>query len=292
MPNFRRKKKKSESAGEGSRSAGEGSRSYRRIRGLLTGESRRERKAKRAAERAAAAALGKPAPPVPEGDDEDETVYGVNVENNSVVQTPDRSASAKRGLLTPARHQDDDDEITFETAALQVILLLMDPGTRRFELLQLEFDSNHAIVKDVLAEVPLSVTEEVLRKQNYSGVCDRTGQELYVSTRLSEACGPADILIAIPENVPAMECARLAKPILQDKNVVEMVILKCHCQIYSAILNFTATHLFLCLVSFAHPVLTRPVLKILMQRQRLPNLAESRLHRLLGQAMTCKSALL
>jgi hypothetical protein len=215
------------------------------------------------------------------------------VENNSVVQTPDRSATAKRGLLTPARNQDDDDEITFETAALQVILLLMDPGTRRFELLQLEFDSNHAIVKDVLTEVPLSVTEEVLRKQNYSGVCDRTGQELYVSTRLSEACGPADILIAIPENVPAMECARLAKPILQDKNVVEMVILKLHCQIYSAPKTFHVdSSVSFRLGSSAHPVLTRLALKISTQRQRPPNLAESRLHRLLGQARTCKSALL
>jgi hypothetical protein len=196
---------------------------YRRIKGLLTGESRRERKAKQAAERAAAVAAGKAAPA--DDEDADSTVYGVNVENAS-VQTPSSHSTKKKGLLTPNRsnEHDDDDELTFDDGnALQVILLLMNPNTRRFELLQLEFDSNKAVVKDVLIQIPHSVSDEALRKQSYTGVCDRTGQELYYSTRLAEVCHASDILIAIPENVEARECARLAKPILQDENVIEMV---------------------------------------------------------------------
>lgn len=188
----------------------------RRLRGLLTGESRKERRAKRAAERKSAIEAGRKPDTTPHPEDEDETVYGVNVENQSVAEpTP-----INQPLLAP---KNDDDESTLGMGALQVILLLMDPQTRRFELLQLEFDSQNAVVRDVLAQVPHSVTEEALRKQKYSGVCDRSGQELYYSTCLGDVCSGSDILIALPENIDAKECARLAKPILSDDNVIEML---------------------------------------------------------------------
>jgi hypothetical protein len=205
-------------------------RKFRRIHGLLTGESRRERRAKKEASRAAAIAAGK-TPPVTqnaaEEDDEAETIYGVNVDNLSVgagvptrlLAEPDEDMDAEGD--EPSFMTDDDNSLS--QRSLQVILLLMDPKTRRFELLQLEFDSDKAVVRDVLSQVPHSVTEEALRKQNYIGVCDRTGQELYYSTRLCDVCSGSDILIALPDSVDARECARLAKPILQDRNVIEMV---------------------------------------------------------------------
>ena len=49
---------------------------------------------------------------------------------------------------------------------LQLVLLLMDPKTRRFELLQLEFDSDKARVSDILAQIPISVTEPLLENKN------------------------------------------------------------------------------------------------------------------------------
>lgn len=194
----------------------------KRIRGFLTGESRRERRAKKEAARQAAIAAGK-TPVATEPDDEDETIYGVDVDNTSLAE------KAKKAL--PALGSDGGALETMRSVshALQVILLLMDPKTRRFELLQLEFDSNKAVVRDVLSQVPHSVTEEALRQQNYTGVCDRTGQELYNSTRLADVCSGSDILIALPSSVDARECARLAKPILQDRNVIEMVRVTSFC---------------------------------------------------------------
>lgn len=228
---LRRGAKKGESAvATNAETAAKKPKKFRRIHGLLTGESRRERRAKKEAARAAALAAGE-APPVTkdaaEEEDDVETVYGVNVDNTSVA-----AAVPKQLLLGPDDDMDaEDDEPSFMTdddnslsqRALQVILLLMDPKTRRFELLQLEFDSNKAVVRDVLSQVPHSVTEESLRDQNYIGVCDRTGQELYYSTRLCDVCSGSDILIALPDSVDARECARLARPILHDKNVIEMV---------------------------------------------------------------------
>ena len=53
----------------------------------------------------------------------------------------------------------------------------MDPQTRRFELLQLEFDTNKASVADILQQIPISATEESLRTQTFDCVCDTDGKE-------------------------------------------------------------------------------------------------------------------
>jgi hypothetical protein len=107
--------------------------------------------------------------------------------------------------------------------SLEVILLLMDPSTRRFELLQLEFDSDKARVSDILAQIPLSVTEEAIRKQEYNGVCDKNAKAQAEGTRLNEFCHGMDVLVAIPKGISVEECSRLSRPILSDEKVLKMV---------------------------------------------------------------------
>jgi len=178
--------------------------SFKRIRGLLSGKSRRERKAQQNKANNAASA---PSTPTTAGD-EQSTVYNVDVEDRSVVTAPstaEPSYAEKKAYM------------------LKVVLLLMDPETRRFELLQLEFDSLKALVSDVLAQIPVSVTEEPLRKQTYTGICGRDGKEMSPEKLLSSFCKGNDVLVAIPSSMPAKECARLARPILGDEKVVSMV---------------------------------------------------------------------
>jgi len=196
----------------------------RRLSGLITGESRRERKARKAAEREAA---GKP-PVAP--DDEEESVYGVDIDDMSHASEAIVAAASSSPTSNLLGGQDDDHadrELTFlspkVTPALQVILLLMDPNTRRFELLQLEFDSNKALVSDVIAQIPLSVTEEELRQQVYDGVCDRAGVEMIKTMRLSEFCKTNEVVLAIPNGMSGRDCAKLARPILADVGVISMV---------------------------------------------------------------------
>lgn len=106
---------------------------------------------------------------------------------------------------------------------LKVVLLLMDPNSRRFELLQLEFDSLKALVSDVLAQIPISVTEEAMRKQSYKSICGHNGLEMPTSKLLAEYCKGSEVLLAVPTTLPAIDCARLARPILNDSKVVAMV---------------------------------------------------------------------
>jgi hypothetical protein len=200
----------------------------KRLSGFITGESRREKKARKAAERAAA---GKP----PNPDGEEESVYGIDVDDMSMTSEIPGASTAPAGsppknLLGPKSPKTDDladRELTFLSPkvapALQVILLLMDPKTRRFELLQLEFDSNKALVSDVIAQIPMSVTEEQLRLQQYDGVCDRGGMEMIKTMRLSEFCKTNEVVLAIPSGMSASDCARLARPILADDGVISML---------------------------------------------------------------------
>ena len=56
-----------------------------------------------------------------------------------------------------------------------IVLLLMTPITRRFEPLQLEFDTKKAIVADIIQQIPISTTEESLRTQTFDCVCEADG---------------------------------------------------------------------------------------------------------------------
>jgi hypothetical protein len=106
---------------------------------------------------------------------------------------------------------------------LKVVLLLMDPQTHRFEIIKYEFDSLKALVSDVLAQIPVSVTEDALRKQAYSGVCGHAGEEMTSDEFLATFCHGNDVLVAIPTGLSANVCASLAKPILGDVKVRAMV---------------------------------------------------------------------
>lgn len=111
---------------------------------------------------------------------------------------------------------------TFES--LQLVLLLMDPTSRRFELLQLEFDSERARVADIIAQIPISVTEADIREQSYKHVLDENATLRDQSTRLMEFCQTGKhVLVAVPEGTPVKDCVRLARPILSDPQVVKMV---------------------------------------------------------------------
>jgi hypothetical protein len=221
-------------------------RSFKRIRGFLSGESRRERRARKAAAAASASRsrLNSDGSSI-QGYDDD-TIYDVDVEDRSVssqsrgleynslpLKTKAQAqAQAQANMLGPSKREEaamEDHEAFFKSDhfkkpyLLKVVLLLMDPQTRRFELLQLEFDSLKALVSDVLAQIPVSVTEDALRKQSYSGVCGHAGQEMTSDKLLATFCHGNDVLVAIPTGLSANECARLAKPILGDVKVGAMV---------------------------------------------------------------------
>ena len=128
------------------------------------------------------------------------------------VHKSNESSPAKTVLDTDLDH-----------TSLQLVLLLLDPVSRRFELLQLEFDSLRARVVDVIAQVPISVTDDAIRNQKYEGVISDNSELMDPSIRLSDFCKEKQVLVALPTGISIKDCIRLARPILSNAQVVEMV---------------------------------------------------------------------
>ncbi len=141
---------------------------------------------------------------------DDETVVGVAVETKGVSSKTAKPAAAAATAYPPMK-------------PIQVVLLLLDPNSRRFELLQLEFDSNKALVSDVVRQVQSSATEDTLRNLSYGGVCDQDGIEMIQSLKLSNFCEGNEIVMAIPKGMSGSDTLKLAQPILSDPKVADMV---------------------------------------------------------------------
>jgi hypothetical protein len=120
------------------------SKSFKRIRGLLKKVSGRSKKQLVS--------------------NDEQSLYGVDVDERSVMTRQTNLQGNGTGTgSAPGTPQGGPPQMYI----LKVVLLLMDPETRRFELLQLEFDSLKALVSDVLAQIPISVTEDALRLQSW-----------------------------------------------------------------------------------------------------------------------------
>eukprot|EP00980_Cylindrotheca_fusiformis_P002950 scaffold683_cov124-Cylindrotheca_fusiformis.AAC.19 len=107
-------------------------------------------------------------------------------------------------------------------AVMHLALLLMNPTTRRFEFLQLPFDSDKALVSDIIAQIHIHATEASIKNQQYDGVVDTTGTTMYEFVRLADFCEGKTVLVALPKGLSVNECLHLARPLLCDKQVEKM----------------------------------------------------------------------
>lgn len=182
----------------------------KRLKGLITGKSRRQMK-KNAQSQSQTSLPDNNSIPVDTIDDSS-TVYGAELD--SVMEKSTSSAS-----LSTAKS-------TIFADPVQVILLIMDPDTRRFELLQLEFDSAMAKVSDIYKQIPTAATEEVLQKASYKAIITAKGEELKSDSNLSDYVTGAAVVIAVPESTDASleKCATMAAPILTNSKVHKMLI--------------------------------------------------------------------
>lgn len=193
-----------------------------KVRGILSGKSWRDkRKMKQAKNGAANDTASK------HSGDEESTTYGVDVDENS------KSAAALAATKKLLSSDNDDDheetdlfnenEVAGKKYLLKIVLLLMDNKSRRFELLQLEFDSVKASVSDVLAQIPIAVTEACLQEQSYMGITCCDGVEKSPQDLLAGFCKGGDVMVAIAQGMTAAGCVKLALPILGDSKVMTMV---------------------------------------------------------------------
>jgi hypothetical protein len=144
-------------------------------------------------------------------DKDDSTVYSVAFDATTTASIPaSDNASAKTTPLGEPVH---------------VILLLMDPQTRRFELLQLEFDSATAKVSDITDQIVISATEPSLIIQTFETLTDLKGVELVPNKYIAEYVDSAGVIVAVPSSTKdrGKAVAAMATPILTNPKVHTMV---------------------------------------------------------------------
>lgn len=219
--------------------------STKSIRGLLKGKKSSAKKRKTPEATAAAA----PAPATntsadvisfwqkeTQQDTDDISVY--NVELDSVAptvstRTKESPPPAKKDV---ASTDDSTAEKTTSTrrasrgSPLDIVLLIMDGETRRFELIQLSFDAEIHTASDIVKQIAVNATESCLREQNYKAVCFVDGtlmkDDCTLKTYEDHLKSDSGIVLAVPEGMTAEDCVRLSHPILHDESVIKMV---CFC---------------------------------------------------------------
>ena len=150
--------------------------------------------------------------------------------------TEESSVAVPDTVSTPKNHRPNGTETTEEKESgddvstkggghklIHVILFLMNPNTRKFEILLLDFDASKARVKELLAQVPTAANEESFRTQRFSGVANADGREMIDSHRLSQYASDWTVAVAIPDGMTSKECVEVAEPIMKDPRVKELV---------------------------------------------------------------------
>lgn len=120
-----------------------------------------------------------------------------------------------------------------KTALFKVFLLLIQPKSKIFELIQVFYTPSETTIGDLLAMIPTNATEPALGTQQYAGFCrPKDGDEiintsLMASSHNSEAdCAKitlGEILVAIPVGYNGAQCAAISQPILANRKILKLL---------------------------------------------------------------------
>ena len=123
--------------------------------------------------------------------------------------------------------------------AYKIFLLLLQPKSKIFELIQLIYSPNDTTLGDILKMIPANASEVALGTQEYLGLCRPKGKEelldknLLASKPKSAGTSAGDtksanitmgeILVAIPQGYTGPDVAALSKQILDNPKIVKLL---------------------------------------------------------------------
>jgi len=148
---------------------------------------------------------------------DDETIY---------IDEPDRVSKVPTAVTIDSQTKESQNHTEPLADLIIIVLLLIDPVTRRFQLLRLELDATKPTVAEILQRIPnLPATEKSLRTQTFDCMCDIEGLEYDHEKHMSEYVDGSAVVIAVPNtNAKGTEnVTRIAKSILQRRKVEAML---------------------------------------------------------------------
>jgi hypothetical protein len=117
--------------------------------------------------------------------------------------------------------------------AYKIFILLLQPQSKIFELIQLIYSPNDTTVGQILELIPENATEAALGTQEYIGLCrPKTYEEILDKNKLASEARPGidsaritlgEILVAIPRGFSGPDVAQLSKQILANPKIVKLL---------------------------------------------------------------------
>ncbi|GFH60154.1 predicted protein [Chaetoceros tenuissimus] len=159
---------------------------------------------------------------------------GIIHEEQTIDVSPSKlSRKVRRSKESGLGFYDDETDKVQKGVMGRVLVLLMDPPSKQYELTSLPYplvsneDGNigPTQLKILLGLVGQSASYEPLRYKTYKAFMrpeDKEGMD-NEKTILDYKFIKDEVLVSIPEGYTAEECARFAKPILQDKRLVRLL---------------------------------------------------------------------
>jgi hypothetical protein len=118
---------------------------------------------------------------------------------------------------------------------IKIFVLLLEPKTKTFELIQLVYPSATTTIGDILRMIPQHATELALGSQKYVGLCrPKDEQEMKNITQLASASAntgngttahlsPGEILVAIPNDYTVSEVSKFSQAILTNRRFTKLL---------------------------------------------------------------------
>lgn len=122
-----------------------------------------------------------------------------------------------------------DEEPDTRVEPVTLVILLLDPDSLRFELLQLQLEKPSGLkVRDVLGQLEESITEPALQALKFIALVDRAGGVNKPDASLTKAMAHRqdkykDILVGLAKGGKVEDLFKRVRPILGDPNVGRMV---------------------------------------------------------------------
>ena len=120
-----------------------------------------------------------------------------------------------------------------DTPAFKIFILLLQPQSKIFELIQLIYDPNETTVGNIIEKIPENATEEALGTQQYVGLCRPNDQSVLMDMEILASEGRpglesakislGEILVAIPQGYKGSDVAALSKQILGNPKIVKLL---------------------------------------------------------------------
>jgi len=158
------------------------------------------------------------------------TRYSLGKQGNEARNKPPRGPG---GGSAPPSHSNSGKLRKLDPNAYKVFLLLLQPQSKIFELIQLIYEPQNTTVGDIIEMIPSNATEPALGSQDYLGLCrPKTQEELLDKNMLASESRPGipsakislgEILVAIPEGFSGTDVSSLSKQILSNPKIVKLL---------------------------------------------------------------------